>query len=117
MRRDRHPAEPPDVLDDIARFSAERIRRSCNAERDDMPRSRADLDGIDAQNVLSIRRRLLRATAVAVIGEDDEREAGARRCSGDLIDGAGPVRTPRVHVERPTHRSREASLRRQCAPW
>jgi hypothetical protein len=108
MRGDRHPVKPPDVLDDVARLSAEWIRRSCDAERDDMPLGRADLDGIDAQNVLSIRGRLLPAAAIAVIGEDDEGEAGTRRRSGDLIDSAGPVRAPRVHVKRPAHRSGEA---------
>ena len=93
VRDDRPAAEPVDVLDDVARFPAERIRRRpSQAERDDVARRRADLDRVDAR---ARRARYAggvgRARGVAVVGEDDEREPGARGRRGDLVERARAV--------------------------
>ena len=42
--------------------------------------------------------------AVAVVGQDDELEPGARRRRGDVIDGARPIRTASVDVDRSADR-------------
>ena len=53
--------EPRDVLDDVAPFPAERIRRLRKAERDEMALFGADFDRVDAQHTGSIRGRIRRA--------------------------------------------------------
>ena len=83
----------------------------------------ADLDGVDAQHARSIRRRLRRARAVAVIGEDDELQSGARGRGRDLVDRAAAVRSAectwiRAAHHRParrdqSHRRRRGACRRQ----
>ena len=47
MRDDAEAAQTPDIVDDIARFSAERIRRSRQVERDVVAAGRADFDGVE----------------------------------------------------------------------
>ena len=42
---------------------------------------------------------LRRPRAVAVVGDDDELQSGARRRGGDVIDRAGTIRTPGVDVD------------------
>ena len=69
-----------------------------------MAARRADLDGVDAQHTMAIYRRVGLAHAVSVVSQDDELESGARCRSGDVIDGAGPIRTARVDVNRATNR-------------
>jgi hypothetical protein len=49
--RDRDAAVAVDVVDDIARFPAERIRaRLRETKADDVSAMGADLDGVEAQN-------------------------------------------------------------------
>jgi hypothetical protein len=44
---------------------------------------RADLDPIETQHAVQVLGRIGRTRAVAVIGHDDELEAGAARCAGN----------------------------------
>ena len=99
MRGDAESAEPPHVLDDVARLAAERIRRRRHVERDVVAAVRADLDAVEAQHARSIRRRIGRARRVAVVGEDDELQAGARGGRGDLVGAAQAVGSIGVDVE------------------
>ena len=82
MRDHAKSAEPLHVLDDAAGVAAERIRRrrACRA-RDSDPR-RADFDRVEAQHAGSVGGRIGRARGVAVVGEDDELQARARRRRG-----------------------------------
>ena len=99
MRDDAESAEPPHVVDDVARFAAQRIRRLRQSDRDVMPRLRAQLDGVDDEHAGSILRRVRLARAVAVIGEDDELQAGPRRGRGDVVWRSGSVRAIGVDVK------------------
>ena len=79
-----------DVLDDIARFASERIRRSRHVESDQMSAGRADLDAVETQDTRPIGRRIGRPGRVAVVGEHNELEAGARGDGGDLVRRTAP---------------------------
>ena len=50
MRDDAEAAEPPDVFHDVARLSAQRIRRLWNPDRDVVSVRGAELDGIDDEH-------------------------------------------------------------------
>ena len=58
MRDDAEAAEPLDVLDDVARLPAERIRRGRHVEREVVAAGGADLDAVEAQHARAIRRRI-----------------------------------------------------------
>ena len=76
----------------------------------------ADLDRIDAQHAVAIRGRVGFASAVPVVGENDEVESGPRRGGRDVIDRAGSIRTSRMNVNRSAHRRAQRRGRRQeCA--
>ena len=96
---DTEPAEPPHVLDDVGGVAGQPVRRLAQTEREVVAVRRADLDAVDDEDAGSIRRRERRARAVAVIGDDDELQAGAGRRGGDLVDGAAAVRARRVDVD------------------
>ena len=55
-----------------------------------MAAGRADLDAVEAEHARAIRRRIGRARAVAVIGEDDELQPGA---CGRRRDFVGPAQS------------------------
>ena len=115
MRGDAEPAEPADVLDDVARLAAERIRRGRHVERDVVAAVGADLDAVEAQDAGAIGRRIGRARAVAVIGEDDELQAGAGGRRGDLVGRAPAVGSVGVDVERAGNVPSPRACRRRAA--
>ena len=85
MGGDAEAAQPLHVLDHVARLAAERVRRLREAERDVVPLRGADLDGVEAQDAGSIRGRIRRARAVAMVGEDDEIQPGPRGGRGHVL--------------------------------
>ena len=99
MRRDRKPAEPVNVVDDVARFSSQRIRRLRQIERHDVPILRADLNGVDVQHAVAIVGQIRCSRPVAVIGDDDELQSGGRCRACDFVDRAGSVGPHRMHVD------------------
>ena len=105
MRRNRHPAQPGDVLDDVARFTAEGIRRgphtpSTTTCPSKVVTSTASMQSTPPRYDGGSGSRV----AVAVIREDDELQAGTRGGCRNLIGGAGAVRLPAVHVHDALHR-------------
>ena len=76
-------AEPRDVLDDRRGSPPSGYGARRHVERDVVPAVRADLDGVEAQHAVEVGGRIGRARAVAVVGEDDELQAGARRGRGE----------------------------------
>ena len=100
---DTEAAEPPHVLDDVGRVAGQPIRRLAEAEREVVAVGRADLDAVDDEDAGSIRRRERRTCAVAVIGDDDEAQAGACRRGGNIVDGAAAVRARGVDVDGAAH--------------
>jgi len=105
MCRNRHTAQPLHVLDDVTDLAAERKRRLRQAEGNDMAVVGADLDRVDAKHAAAIDRRIGTARRVSVIREDHELQPGPLRRRGDVFDGAGAVRTTRVHVDCTAHRT------------
>ena len=99
MGRDPESTQPLDVLDDVPRLSAERVRRGGHVEREVVAAGRADLHGIEAQHARPVRRRIRRAGAVSVIGEDDELQAGPRGRCRDVVGRAAAVGSIGVDVE------------------
>ena len=85
MRRHAKAPEPAYIFDDRGRFSAERIRRLVHADRDVMTTIGTDFHRIDAQDTVEILRSVSQTSAVAVIGEDDEVQAGAGRGGSDGV--------------------------------
>jgi hypothetical protein len=100
MGRDPEASEPMDVLEHIARFASQAVRRLRQAERNQMAVRGADLDGVDEQHAVHVTRRIGRARRVAVIGEHDEVEAGAMSGTGNPLGCAGAVGSHGVHVNR-----------------
>ena len=114
MRHDAEAAEPLHVLDDVARFPAERIRRRRHVDRDVVAAGRADLDAVQAQHAGSVRRRIGHARGVAVVGEDDELQARPRGGRGDLVGAAQAVRSVRVDVQDAGNRAVSLGAERQA---
>ena len=119
MRGNPEPAEPSHVLHDVARLTGERIRRRRHVEHDVVPAAGADLHAIETQHARSVNRRVGRPGPVAVIGEDDERDAGACRGRGYFVGRAPAVGSSGVNVEdagdRSVGRGRQGqAARRQC---
>ncbi len=103
MRGDAESTKPAHVVDNVARFAGEGKRRRGHVERDIVSAVGADLDAVHAQNAGPIGRRIGRTGRVAVIGEDDEFQAGVRRGGGDLIGRTEAVRTVCMHVHHARH--------------
>ena len=106
MCRNPEPAEPGDVFRDGLCGPAERIWRARHVERDVVPLIRADLDGVQTEHAVDVRRRIGRTRRVAVIGQDDEREAGPRRGGGNGRLVARAVGAGGMNVVRAGDRSR-----------
>src|SRR4051812_8619897 len=98
MRGKAEPAEPGNVLDDPRRLSSQRIRRGRQSERCVVPPTRTDLDGVDTQDPVDIRRRVWRPGTVTMIGDDDEGETGAGGGGGDGGTITGAVRSRGVDM-------------------
>jgi hypothetical protein len=97
---DRHRAEPLQILQHVVRFAAQRVRRFRQIERDHMAAGGAHLHRVDRQHAGSVLRTVRGARGVAVIGQDHEREPGARRGGRHVVRRAGPVRVGGVDVHR-----------------
>jgi hypothetical protein len=78
-----------------------------------MTAARADLDAVDDEHTGSVCRRLGRAPAVAVIGEDHEPETRPSRSSRHVVDRARAVGAVGVHVERARDRAAARLPRRR----
>src|SRR5678815_2838143 len=78
MGRHRHGSQALDILDDVAYFTAEWIRRLRQTEGDHVPVIPADFGGIHNENTTLIRRSCWCAGGVAVVRQDDELQPGAR---------------------------------------
>jgi hypothetical protein len=98
--------QPRHVFDNGRRRTAERIRSRGHVERDVMPLVGADLDGVDAQHAVYVGRRIGRTRAVAMVGEDDEAQPGARGSLRDAVLISRAVRARRVNVVSACHRAR-----------
>ena len=98
------------VVDDVARFAAQRIRRLWKSDGDVVARLRAQLDGVDDEHAGSVLRRVRRARAVAVIGKDDEVQAGACRGRSHVVWRSGSVGAIGVDVKRADARWASATL-------
>ena len=109
MRGNRESAQPRDILDDVAPFSAQPIRGRRKTERNNVAVLGADFDRVDAQYALEVLRWVRLASGVAVVGQYDEVEAGPRRGNGDRTHDAGAIRAPAVDVNRAAHRHCELS--------
>ena len=99
MRGDAKPAQTSNVLDHVSRFSAERIWRGRHGEHDVVAARGADLHAVQAQDSGAIRRRIRLARRVAVVGEHDELQPGARGRGRNLVGSAAAVRSVRVDVK------------------
>src|SRR5712671_3354415 len=82
MRRNPEPAEPPHIVDHIAWFPGERVRRRRHVECDVVSARCADLDGIQTEDAGAVHRGVGYARRIAVIGEDNEPGAGTCRYGG-----------------------------------
>src|SRR5687767_6559452 len=96
MRDDSESAETTDVIGDVTCFASQRIWRLRNTDRDVMAALRAQFDSINDEHSRSILRRVRRACTVAMIRQDDEVEAGARRSRRRIIGRSGSVRAVRM---------------------
>ena len=105
MRGDAEAAEPLDVVDDIARLAAKRIRRGRHVDGDVVTAACADFCRVEAQHALAIHRRIQRTSRVAVVGEHDELEAGPRGGMRDLAGCAAAVRPHGVDVKNARNRA------------
>ena len=105
MRRDRHASHPAHVFEHIADFPTERKRRLWKAQCNDVTTVRADFDGVDAEDAVSIDRRVRTTCSIAVVGEDHELQPRAPRRRGDVVNRASAVRSTRVHVNGAADRS------------
>ena len=92
-------AEPVHIFYDVARFPAKRIWRGQHAECDVVPATRADLDGVDAQDARAIHGRIECPRAIAVVRQDDELQTSPCRLGRDLIRRQAAVRPIRVNVQ------------------
>ena len=99
-------SQPRDVFDDGLRGAAERIRRAGHVDRHVVAVVGADLDGVEHEDAVEVLGRIRRPRRVAVVGEDDELQIGARRGGRDFTRVAVPVRSGGVDVIRARHRAR-----------
>src|SRR5262245_3622812 len=99
MRNDGPSTETMNILDHVASTTAEWIRRRfVEVQCDDVSVRRRDLHGVDDEHTMPVRRRIRGSRGVAVVGQDDEAKAGARRGARNLVDGLSAVRATRVNV-------------------
>ena len=103
MRGDAEAAETVNVLGNRLAGTAQGIRRTRHVERHIVPIVGADLHGVEHQHAIDVLGRIGRTRGVAVIGEDDELQSGARRGRGHGCLVAMAVRSRSVHVIRPAH--------------
>jgi hypothetical protein len=75
--------------------------RSCSVECEVVAFVGADLDRVETQHAGAVDRRVGRAGAVAVVGQDDELEARPRHRFGDRVGPAQAVGPVGVNVYRP----------------
>jgi hypothetical protein len=120
MCRDRKPAEPVHVVDDVAPFSSQRVWSLREIERHDVPILRADLNGVDVQHAVAVIGQIGCSRPVAVIGDDDELQSGGCCRAYDFLDRAGSVGPRRMHVDdtadaaaEPRRRGRQITRRRR----
>jgi hypothetical protein len=99
MRRHPEAAQPADVVDDVARFTGQRIRGLGQADRHVVAAARADLDAVETQHAVAIDRRIGRPGGIAVVGEHDERKTRSRGGGGDRFWRARSVRSIGVDVD------------------
>ena len=108
MRRDTKTSQAADIFDDATRIASERVRGSVETDRGIVPTGGADLDAIDHEHPVVVRRRC-DTGRVAVIGEDYEVEARRGGSGRNLRHGTAPVRATAVDVVRPAHRVVEST--------
>ena len=82
------------ILDDVFGRAGNRIRRRRQADRRVVAAGGVQLDAVDRQHAAAIRRRIGRARAVAVIGQDDELQAA--RAAAAAIASTLPLPSERL---------------------
>ena len=86
-----------------------------HVERDVVTAGGADLHAVEAQHAGSVHRRVGGSRGVAVIGEHDERDAGACRRGRDLVGRAAAVGSVGVDVKNAAQTCRLARREREAA--
>ena len=112
---DAEASQPRDVLDHIASFASERVRRRRQAERGVVAAGGADLHRLYAQHSADVPRRRHGAERVPVVGQDHEPQARAGSGGGDLLHRAGAVGELRMDVIGAAHDGWVAGRRRRHA--
>jgi hypothetical protein len=104
-----------DVIEHVANVSRQRIARwTLKVQRNEVAAVRVDFSGIDDQDIVKVAWRIGDAGAVAVIGQDDEIQAGAG-CGRCIASPNRCVRSRGVHVPRPTASALRSAAADGCA--